>query len=132
MKQRGGAAVAIGVTAQQVLNVAGIVHDSLGIAVVAVDKHDKTSGGESNLRALVVAGGCAYPTLTVAIDRQTGYIDGAAPDAFVGLSLAAYAQRERIADKVGRIETADAVAIGDRSQIDEVNEGVNLIELLAL
>ena len=132
MKQRGGAAVAIGVTAQQVLNVAGIVHDSLGIAVVAVDKHDKTGGGETDLRALVVAGGRAYPTLAVAIDRQTGYIDGAAAYAFIRFSLAAYAQRERIADKVGRIETADAVAIGDGGQIDEVNEGVNLIKLLAL
>ena len=47
MKQGGGAAVTLGVTAQEVLDVAGIVHDTLGIAVVAVDEHDETGSGHS-------------------------------------------------------------------------------------
>ena len=84
------------------------------------------------LGALMVAGGRAYPTLGIAIDGQPGYVDQPATYALVRLTLAAYAQRECVTHELGGIKPANAVAEGYRGQVDEVNQRVYLLELLAL
>ena len=56
-----GAAVALGVAAQELLNVLGILDDALLVAVVAIDEHDQVAGVERHLGAFVVAGGVPTP-----------------------------------------------------------------------
>ena len=126
------AAVAQAVLLQQRLDVAGIVGDTVTIAVIAVDEDEEATGGEVYLGALVVTGGGAYPTLGVTIDGQSMDVDHAAADAFVGLSLTADAEGQGVAHELGGVEAANAVAIGDGGQVDEVDQRVNLVEGLAL
>ena len=126
------ASVAMTVALQQLLDVAGIVADAVATAVVAVDEHHEVARLEGNLGTLVVAGGRAYPTLLVAIDGQAVDVDHAAANALVGFSLAADAEGQCVAHELGGVEAANAVAIDDGGEVDEVDEGVNLIECLAL
>ena len=83
-----GAAVALGVAAQELLDVLGILDDALLVAVVAVDEHDQMAGVERHLGAFVVAGGGAYATQGIAIDGEAVDVDLATSDAFVRFSLA--------------------------------------------
>ena len=80
----------------------------------------------------MVAGRCAHTTLGITIDRQSGYVEHASSYAFVGLSLTTHTQGKRIPHKLIGIEASDAVAIGDRGEVDQIDEGVYLIQLLAL
>ena len=122
----------LAVFAEEGEDVLGVFNDALFVAIVAVDEYDEVGGGEFHLGAFVVAGGCAYPTLCITIHRQTMDIDHASSDAFVGLALTANAQRQCVANKLIGIESANAVAVGNRSQIDEIDERIYLIERLAL
>ena len=120
------------VFAQEVLDETGVVEYALLVAVVAVDEYHEVGGGERHLGALVVAGGGADATEGIAVDGQAGDVEHAATDAFVGLALAADAERQGVAHELVGIEAADAVAEGDAGQVDEVDEGVDLVEFLAL
>ncbi len=120
------------VFADEVLDEPDVGGDALAVAVVAVDEDDEVGGLEGHLRALVVAGGGADASLGVAVDGQSGDVEHASADAFVGFALAADAEGERVADELVGIEAADAVAEGDGGEVDEVDEGINLIQLLAL
>ena len=122
----------LAVFAEEGEDVLGVFNDALFVAIVAVDEYDEVGGGEFHFCSLIVAGGCAYPTLCIAIHRQTMDIDHASSDAFVGLALTANAQRQCVANKLIGIEAANAVAVGDGSQIDEIDERIYLIERLAL
>lgn len=90
------------------------------------------AGLQTYLRALIVAGRSPYPTCSIAVDRQSGDIDHAAPDAFVGFALTSNTQCERIAHKFIGIKGTDTVSVGDAGQIAEVDDSVDLIERLAL
>ena len=90
------------------------------------------SGLEGDFRALMVAGGRPHPTLCVAVDGQPLDVEHAAADALVRLAGTTDAEGERVAHELVGIKAADAVAVGDGGQVDEVNEGVNLVQLLAL
>ena len=103
-----GAAVALAVAAQQVLDEAGIIDDTLFLAVVAVDEYHEVGGVDGHLRALVVAGGCTYAALCVAIDGQSCDVEHAAPDAFVGFAFAPDTQCQSVAHELIGIEAADA------------------------
>ena len=89
-------------------------------------------GLERHLRTLVVAGGRADAALGIPIDGQACDVEHAAPDALVGLSLTPHSQGEGVAHELVGIEAADTVAVGDAGEVDEIDEGVDLIEFLAL
>ena len=110
----------------------GILSDAVAVAVVAVDEDEQMARVDVNLGALVVAGGCANTALSIAVDGESVNVDHAATDAFVGLAFTPDAQRQRVAHKLVGIKAANAVAKGDGCQIDEVDKGVDLVELLAL
>ena len=122
----------LAVFAEEGEDVLGVFNDAGFVAIIAVDEYDEVGGGEFHFRALIVAGGCAYPTLCIAIHRQTMDIDHPSSDTFVGLALATYAQCQCVALKLISVEAANAVAVGNRSQIDEIDERIYLIERLAL
>ena len=127
-----GAAVALAVFADEALDELGILADALLVAVVAVDEYHEVGGAEGHLGTLVVAGRGPYPTLCVAVDRETGNVEHAAANALVGLTLAAHAEGQRVAHELVGIEAADAIAKGYRSEVHQVYQGVNLVEFLAL
>ena len=79
----------------------------------------------------MVAGRCANPAHVVPIDRQSGNVQRAAPYAFVRLPLASDAQGERRSLNFVGIESANAVAIGDRGQVDKVNQSADAIEVVS-
>ena len=120
------------VFAEKVEDVLGILCNTVSIAVVAVDEDEQMTRVEVYLGALVVAGGCADTTLCITVDGQSLDIDHAASNAFVGFSFASNAQCQRIAHELVSIEASDAIAVGNGRQIDEVDEGIDLIELFAL
>ena len=125
-------AVALAVFLEQLLDILGILCDALLIAVVTVDEHEEVTGGEFHLRALVVAGGCSHTALGIAIYGQTVDVYHSASDALVRLPLASYAKGQGVADELVGIEAPDAVTEGYRGKVDEVNERVSLVQLLAL
>ena len=122
----------LAVFAEEGEDVLGVFNDALFVTIVAVDEYDEVGGGEFHFRALIVAGGGAYPTLCIAIHRQTMDIDHPSSDTLVRLALATYAQRQCVANKLIGVESANAVAVGNRSQIDEIDERIYLIERLTL
>ena len=113
-----GAAVTLCVFAQQVLDEAGIVSDTLFIAVVTVDEHHEMGGAEGHFRPFVVAGGCAHTSLGITIDGQSCDIEHTTSDAFIRFSLPTYTQGEGVAHELVGIEASDAVAIGDGGEVD--------------
>ena len=80
----------------------------------------------------MVACGRAHAPCRIAVDGQSLDIDHPAPDALVGLSCTSHTQRKRVALKLVGIEAPYAIAVGDGSQVDEVDECVDLVEFLAL
>ena len=110
----------------------GILAHPLLVAVVAVDEHQQVCRGEGHLRPFVVARRRAYPTLLVAVDGQSRNVEHAAAYALVGLALAPDAQGQRRAHHLVGIKPADAVAIGYRGEVHQVDERVDLVELLPL
>ena len=120
------------VFSDEVLDELGIGGDAVAVAVVAVDEDDEVGGLKRHLRALVVAGGGADSSLGIAVDGEPGDVEHASADALVGFALAADTEGEGITDELIGIEAADAVAEGDGGEVDEVDEGINLIQLLAL
>ena len=132
-----GAAVAGGEMLQEFLDVTGTGVDVLAVAVIAVDDGEETGCLQGKLGALVVAGGCAYSAEGVTIDGQTGDVEGAAANAFVGFTFLTDAEGEgghwcpcgRTAghtDLVG-IKASDAVTVGNAGEVDEIHQGVHLI-----
>ena len=126
------AAVALAVFAEQLLYVFSIFCDALLIAVVAVDEHEEVAGREFHLRALVVAGGSADTAFGIAIYRKSVDVYHSASDTLIRFTLASYAKGQGVANEFVGIEAADAVTIGYGSKVDEVNERVALVQLLAL
>ena len=124
--------IAVAVFSEKGLYVFGILGDALPVAVIAVDEDYEVGGGELHLSALVVAGGCSDASLCITIYWQPVDVYHAAPYAFIGFSFASYAECQCVANKLVGIEAANAVAVCDGGEIDEVNEGVALIEFLAL
>ena len=109
-----------------------VLADAVFVAVVSVDEYGEAGGLQGDLRALVVAGGSAHAADGVAIDGQSLDVDCASANAFVRLAGAPDAQRERVAHELRGVESADGVAKADAGQIDEIYEGVDLIEGFAL
>ena len=66
----------------------------------------------------MVARGGADSALVVAVNRQSGDVQRASPDAFVSFPFAPDAQNKRVADYFPGIESADRVTVGNGSQID--------------
>ena len=122
----------LAVFAEEGEDVLGVFNDALFVAIVAVDEYDEVGGGEFHFCSLIVAGGSAYPTLCITIHRQAMDIDHPSSDTLVRLALTAYAQRQCVALKLIGIEAANAIAVGDGSQIDEIDERIYLIERLSL
>ena len=89
-------------------------------------------GAEGHLRPFMVAGGCAHTSLGITIDGQSCDVEHTTSDAFIRFSLPTYTQGEGVAHELVGIEASDAVAIGDRGEVDEVYEGVDLVQFLAL
>ena len=85
-------------------------------------------GLAGHLGSFVVTCGCSYAALCVTIDWQAVNVDVPTSDAFVWFTFTSDSQCERVAHEFVGIEAADAVSVGDGCQIDEVNEGVALIE----
>lgn len=127
-----GAAIALRIFAQQLLYVFSVLTHMVFIAVVAIDEHCEAGGVQSNLGAFVVRGGCSHTALGIAVDGQAGNVDHAPSDAFVRLAFLSDAERQRAALELVGIKAADAVAIGNTAQIDEVYERVDLVEGFAL
>ena len=117
---------------EQLLDETGVLRDALFVAVIAIDEDDEVSGLDGHLRALIVAGGSTYTALGIAIDGEPGDVEHPSPDAFIGLTFTAYTECQCVAHELIGIEASDAVAVCDGCKIDEVDEGVDLIEFLAL
>lgn len=62
------AAIALGIFAEEGLDVFSIFSDTLLVAVVAIDEDEQVTGGEGHLGALVIAGRGAHTPLLVTID----------------------------------------------------------------
>ena len=75
-------------------------------------------GGQGEFGAFMVACGGTDSALAVAVNRQSGDVQRAFPDAFVSFPFAPDAQNERVADYFAGIESADGVTVCNGSQID--------------
>ena len=120
------------VFAEELQDVAGVFGNTVPIAVVTIDEDKQTSGVEINLSAFVVTGRCADTTLSIAVDRQAMDVNHAATDTLVGFTFASDAECQRITNELIGIKAAYAITIGNGCQVDEVDEGVDLIEFLTL
>ena len=70
-----GAAITMTILTEQLLNEGCIVGNALTVTVVAVDKHHKVGSLKRHLSTLIVTSRCTNPTLCIAVDRQSGYIE---------------------------------------------------------
>ena len=77
------------------------------VAVVSVDQCQQVGGGQGEFRAFMVARGGADSALVVAVNRQSGDVQRASPDAFVSFPFAPDAQNKRVADYFPGIESAE-------------------------
>ena len=127
-----GTSVAVGILAQKLLDVFGILADTLLVAVVAVNENHQMTGVNSHLRTLMVAGGSANTTQGITVHGESFDIYHATTNALVRLSFTANTQSERVALELVSIEPANAVAIGDAGQVDKVNKRVALVEFFPL
>lgn len=100
---------------------------TLGIAVISVYKDYEMSGIDSHLGAFIVTCRCANATDSVTINWKTVNVYHAATDTLIGFTFATDAKRQSVTNKFICIETANAIAIGNGSKIDEVNKCVTLI-----
>ena len=126
------ASITLTILTEQGLNVFGILAYTLTIAVVTINENHKMAGVKCHLCALIIASGCANPTLSIAIDRKSVNIDESATDAFVRFALASNTQCKCIAHKTVGIKTTNAVAISNRCEVDQIYQRILLIEFLAL
>lgn len=126
------AAVALAVAGKEGEDVVGVGFHLIAVAVVTIDEDEQVASLEVDFGAFVVAGGSAYPTERITIDGETLDVDESSANAFVGFTFTTDAKGEGIAYELGGIETADAVAVCHRSEVDEVNQCVYLVEGFAL
>ena len=127
--------IGVGKAAQKILKEVGTGESVLTIAVVAIDDGEKMGGVEAEFSALVVAGGSANASKGIAVDRETSDVEGATPNAFVGFAFATDSKGQgnvRIGRNLIGIKTTYTVAVGDAGEVDEVYEGIDAIEFLAL
>ena len=122
----------MGIFAQQFLNELGAMADVLAIAVVAVDECEEMGGAEAHLGAFVVACWGTDASDGVAVDGQSADVELSSADAFVWLAFLAYAEGEGVARYLVAIEASDAISVGYGCEVDEVDGGVDLIEVFAL
>ena len=59
-------------------------------------------------------------------------VDHATANAFVGLSFATDAQRQRVAYELVSVKAANAVAVGYRCQIHQIHQRIQLVQFLSL
>ena len=124
--------VALAILAEQVLDVFCILPNALFIAVVTVDKYDEMAGVIRNFCPLIVAGRRSYTSLCITIDGQSLYVEHPTAYPLVWLTLTSDAECQRVAHEFLSIKATDAIAIGNGSQIHQVNQSVELIELFPL
>ena len=88
------------------------------VSVVTVDKDEHAPRADGDFRAFVVARRRAHSALGVTINGQSGDVEHPPPYALVRLALTPYAERQRVADELVGVETADAVTVCDARKVD--------------
>ena len=99
------------------------------VTTIAIDDGEDVGGADVHLRALVVAGGCAYAADGVAYDRHALYVERSAAYALEGLLVLAYPEAEVVARDLVGIESADAISRAQGHQVDEVHQRVYPVQL---
>ena len=124
--------IALAVFAEQCLDEFRIGSHLVFVAIISVDKDYQVGGLQFHLRSLVVAGRGSYTADLVTIDGQSLDVDCASSDAFVGFAGFSYAEAEGIALKLVGVKATDAVAIDNAGEVDQIYQGVDLVQCLAL
>ena len=120
-KKKVRASVTLRISAKQVLDILGIFPNTLLITVITIDKYHQVTGVIGNLCPLIVTGRRADSSDGIAIHRKSLDINHAATNSFIGFSFPSDTQCQGVALKLLRIEAADAIAVGDRSQIYQIH-----------
>ncbi len=104
----------------------------VGAAIVAIDEHEEMGCVEPHHGAGAVAGGGGEGACFIAIDGKAIDVERAAADGFVGFGGATEGELNVGAYDLVGIEGCGAVVGEEGNEIDEVDDGVDCIEVLAL
>ena len=77
--------------------------------------------GQTYLGPLIVGSRRPYSTHGIAIDGESRNVDHATADTLVRFTFPPHTERQRVTLELIRVKAADAVAIADARQVDEIH-----------